>query len=369
VKKEGRDKGEQQAMSGHREEIDQIDEQILALLLKRQGVAVEIGRLKRELGMDVLDQTREQKVLRRLTSKGQGNLNAETIRNIFSEIMSAARSVQQVPTVAYLGPEATFSHQAALYHYGRSATFRASRSIEDIFAAVEKGLSQQGVVPIENSTEGPVTTTMDLLFKYDLRISTEIYLRIRHHLLSKAEGVAQIKQLYSHPMPLAQCRTWIRNHLGGVPVEEVSSTAVAAKIAAEAPDAASIGSQLTSSTYGLHILEEGIEDIPDNFTRFLVIGKNRPEPSGQDKTSLLFLVSHKPGALHQALGSLASRDINMTRIESRPMKTRKWEYLFFVDVEGHEKDRNVGEALAEMEGHCVFVKRLGSYPAGGAPWD
>jgi chorismate mutase/prephenate dehydratase len=234
VKKAGQDKGEQQAMSGHREEIDQIDEQILALLVKRQSVAVDIGRLKKELGMDVLDQTREQEVLRRLTSKGQESLNAQTIRNIFSEIMSAARSVQQVPTVAYLGPEATFSHQAALYHYGRSASFRASKSIEDIFASVEKGLSLLGVVPIENSTEGPVTTTLDLLFKYDLRISAEIYLRIRHHLLSKAEGIAQIKQLYSHPMPLAQCRTWIRNHLGGVPVKEVSSTAVAAKMAAEA---------------------------------------------------------------------------------------------------------------------------------------
>ena len=179
----------------------------------------------------------------------------------------------------------------------------------------------------------------------------------------------KIRLLYSHPMPIAQCRLWIKTHLFGIPVTEVASTALAARMAADEPDAAAVGSHLAALTYDLNILEENIEDHPDNITRFFVIGKGRSEPTGKDKTSLLFLLSHRPGALHRALGALAQRNINMTRIESRPMKIRNWEYLFFVDLEGHEQDGNVSEAIDEMEENCVFLKRLGSYPEGGEVWD
>ena len=271
--------------------------------------------------------------------------------------------------VAYLGPEATFSHQAAVSLYGKATSFHAADTIEEVFNLVEKEVCNQGVVPIENSYEGSVNITLDLFYKYDLNVCAEIFVRIRHHLLSKAEHLEGIRLLYSHPMPIAQCRSWIKSHLQGIPVAEVTSTSFAAKKAADNPHSAAVGSRFAAQTYGLNIIEENIEDHPDNVTRFLVIGKNRPKPTGKDKTSLLFFLRHKPGALHSALAALAKRDVNMTRIESRPMKIRNWEYLFFVDIEGHDQDSNISEALREMEANCVFMKRLGSYPAGGDQWD
>ncbi|MFC1535225.1 prephenate dehydratase [Thermodesulfobacteriota bacterium] len=285
------------------------------------------------------------------------------------EISSAARSVQEVPVIAYLGPEATFSHQAAVSFYGKSASFRNTETIEEVFGLVEKDVCHQGIVPIENSYEGSVNVTSDLFHRYDVKICAEVFIRVRHHLLSKAQHIADIKRLYSHPMPIAQCRLWMKDNLQGIPVTEVVSTATAVKMAAEEPEAAAVGSRLSGQTYGLDILKKNIEDHPDNVTRFLVVGKHRSEPTGNDKTSLLFFLHHRPGALHSALTSLADRGVNMSRIESRPMKIRHWEYLFFVDIEGHEQDSNVSKALSEMEKNCVFMKRLGSYPAGGDPWD
>jgi chorismate mutase/prephenate dehydratase len=353
----------------HRKDIDEIDGQILSLLSRRQDVAAEIGKLKRDLGFEIMDHAREQEVLRRLVSNSNKNLSADAIRAIYSEIISAARAVQQVPTVAYLGPEATFSHQAALNLYGQSSTYRAAETIEEVFGLVEKGICEWGVVPIENSYEGSVNITLDLFYEYDLKINAEFFLRIRHHLLSKAEDANDIKHLYSHPMPIAQCRLWLKDHVAGIPVKEVASTSLAAKIAVDESGAAAIGSRLSAQTYELNILEENIEDQPDNVTRFLVIGKIQQEPTGKDKTSLLFFLRHVPGALHRVLEPLAKRNVNLSRIESRPMKTRNWEYLFFVDIEGHEQDRNVNDALKEMEEYCAFMKLLGSYPAGGEPWD
>lgn len=356
-------------LDDHRKEIDEIDGQILSLLSRRQEIAVEVGKIKRELGNKIVDQAREQEVLRRLVSTSNEILSADAIRAIYSEIISAARAVQQVPTVAYLGPEATFSHQAALNLYGQSSSYRGAETIEEVFGLVEKGICDWGVVPIENSYEGSVNITLDLFYEYDLKINAEFFLRIRHHLLSRVEDVKNIKRLYSHPMPIAQCRLWIKEHLAGIPVKEVASTSLAAKIAADESGAAAIGSRLSAQTYELSILEENIEDQPDNITRFLVIGKTRQEATGKDKTSLLFFLRHVPGALHRVLEPLAKRSVNLSRIESRPMKTRNWEYLFFVDIEGHEQDRNVGDALKEMEEYCAFMKLLGSYPAGGEPWD
>jgi chorismate mutase/prephenate dehydratase len=267
-------------------------------------------------------------------------------------------------TVAYLGPEATFSHQAAVRYYGESASFRSADSIEDVFSLVEKDTCSWGVVPIENSYEGSVNITFDLFYKYELNICAEVFVRIRHHLLSRVEKIEDIKRVYSHSQALAQCRSWIKTNLPGIQSSEVASTSFAAKIAADDPESAALGRKTAAMIHGLNILAEGIEDHPDNVTRFFVIGKSRAEPTGKDKTSLLFLLNHQAGALYASLGHLADRGVNMTRIESRPMKGRNWEYMFFLDIEGHQKDGNIAEALVEMEKRCVFLKILGSYPCG-----
>ena len=367
VMKQDREKGsDRESLDKSWQEIDRIDEELISLLTKRQSVAGSIGKLKRALGLQAIDPALEQETLRRLAERGHEKLSPEAIRSIFNEIISAARSVQKTPVVAFLGPEATFTHQAALNLFGHSASFHAAETIEEVFGMVEKGLSDKGVVPIENSYEGSVNRTLDLFYQYDLTIGAETSSRIRHHLLSRAGKRSEIKRLYSHPMAIAQCRSWLSTHLTGVSVEEVASTALGAKMASDEPDAAAIGGRLAGQTYGLKILEENIEDASENFTRFLVIGKGESSPTGQDKTSILFLLRHRPGALHRALGAIADRGINLTRIESRPMKTGHWEYLFFVDLEGHEKERHVSEALKEMEADCLFIKRLGSYPAGSS---
>ncbi|MCP4681014.1 MAG: prephenate dehydratase [Desulfobacterales bacterium] len=359
--------GDEQALDEYREEIDSIDRQLISLLSRRQDIAADIGKIKRGRGLEVFDPAREEKVFKRLTSNRQGNLTKEAIRHIYNEIISASRSVQEALNVAFFGPEATFTHQAAISLFGHSASFRAAETIEEVFGLVEKGMCQHGVIPIENSYEGSVTSTLDLLYKYELKIIAETSLRIRHHLLSRADNIRKIKCLYSHPMATAQCRAWIRANLPRVPVKEVESTSFAAKIAADDPGAGALGSRLAAFTYGLKMLGENIEDHPDNVTRFLAIGKKDAGPTGKDKTSLLFFLNHKPGALYGVLEVLARKKVNMTRIESRPMKIRNWEYLFFVDLEGHEHDSNVAESIKEMEASCPFLKRLGSYPAAENP--
>ncbi len=359
-----------QLLERYREEIDRIDEQILELLLKRQNIAEKIGKIKKSLGLEIFDPAREKEVIERLSRKAEGRLDYQILRAVFNEIISASRSVQLPLRVGFLGPEGTFSHQAALCMFGRSVSFYPLDSIEEVFSSVEKGLCHQGVVPIENSYEGSVNTTLDMLYKYDLKITGEVLLRIRHNLMSKAKDINEIKEIYSHPMAIAQCKAWIRANMEGVSIRETQSTAVGAKIASEKKEAAVIGNRLLAEIYGLNIIREGIEDSPDNVTRFLALGKDAVRsPTSKDKTSILFFLRDKPGALFKALEALAKKRINMTRIESRPMKTKKWEYLFYVDIEGHEKDPNVNEALIEMEESCVLLKRLGSYPAADKPWE
>jgi chorismate mutase/prephenate dehydratase len=319
--------------------------------------------------MEVFDPAREHDVLKLLSSQRRGHLTKEAIRYVFTEIMSAARSVQEPLTVAFLGPEATFTHQAAISLFGHATSYRAAETVDEVFGLVEKGICRQGVVPIENSYEGSVNSTLDLFYRYELKIGAEVFLRIRHHLLSKADTIEHIERLNSHPMAIAQCRLWIKSHLAEIPIREVESTSRAAAMAVDDPRSAAVGSRLSASTYALKILAENIEDQPDNVTRFLAIGKEDTKPTGRDKTSILFFLSHKPGSLYKALESLAKRNINLSRIESRPRKTRNWEYLFFADLEGHEQESNIHDAIKEMEGHCMFLKRLGSYPAGGDPWD
>jgi len=357
------------AFGRYRGEIDNINVQIIALLARRQEIASSIGQIKRRLGMEMFDPSREQEILKCLSSQSSEHLTQEAIRYVFNEIMSAARSVQEPLTVAFLGPETSFSEQAAISLFGHSASFHPAETIEDVFTSVEKGICKQGVVPVENSLEGSVTGTLDLFHKHDVKIRAEVYLRIRHHVLSKAENLSEIKYLYSHPMAIAQCRSWIKDHLPGVTVREVESTSRAASLAATDPRAAAVGSHVSALRYELTELAKDIQDQPDNVTRFLAIGTHDAAPSGKDKTSVLFFLSHKPGALCRALEPLGRRNINIRRIESRPIKVRKWEYLFFVDLEGHERNSNLRDAVREMEERCMSLRRLGSYPAGNDPWD
>lgn len=273
----------------------------------------------------------------------------------------------QSPCVGYLGPEGTFTHQAALMLFGNGAVLKGVDAIEDVFELVEKGECEQGVVPVENSYEGSVGITLDLFNRYQTSICAEFYLSIIHNLLSRESNISGIKRIYSHPQAVAQCRGWLRKNLPDIPLAEVSSTSYAAKLAATEQETGAIGSDFAAETYNLNILNKNIEDNRDNVTRFLVIGHKLTEPTGRDKTSVLFLLKHEPGTLYKCLSVLAERKVNMTRIESRPVKTKSWEYLFFVDLEGHCGEANIREALQDMEEHCEFIRTLGSYPRGSEP--
>ena len=287
------------------------------------------------------------------------------MNNINSKSLTAAR--RHASCAGYLGPDATFSHQAATILYSDETILKGAETIEDIFLMVVSGECEEGVVPIENSYEGAVNITQDLLNRYDANICNEFYLRVRQNLLSREKDIKDITRVYSHPQAIAQCRLWIKENLPGAAISQVSSTALAARMTTVEPKTAAIGSSFAASKYDLNVLYENIEDDPSNVTRFFVIGNNISPPTGRDKTSIIFFLQHKPGSLYKCLSVLAEMEVNMTRIESRPAKTKKWEYLFFVDLEGHAEDKKVDEALREMEKHCVFLKVLGSYPGGVMP--
>ena len=348
-----------------RKDIDAIDAKILSLLSERLDVASAIGRIKERRGLAVFDPVREKAILDRMAKKSHGRLTPVAIRDIYTRIISAGRAVQGSLKVGFLGPEATFSHQAAISIFGNSAEFRPFRTFEDVFGSVEKGHCHQGIIPVENSLEGSVSGVWDLFNKFDLKICGEYYHRIRLSLMAQNRDLSGIRIVYSHPMPLAQCRLWLKSHLPDVSFESVESTSLAAKMANDDPNGAALGSRFLAETLGLKLLKEDIEDEPHNVTRFLVVGNGEPRPTGNDKTTLLFFLGHRPGALAEVLSVLAQREINVCRIESRPMRMRSWEYLFFVDLEGHRNDLDLTDAMAEMKTLCVFMKWLGSYPSGG----
>jgi len=265
-------------------------------------------------------------------------------------------------TVAYLGPAGSYTHIASIMKFGDSTEFLPSNTIPDVFSAVERTEANYGVVPVENSTEGIVSHTLDMFLLSDLRICAEIYAPISHNLLSAGTEISQVRRVYSMPQAIAQCRNWLAAHLPGVEVLEVSSTSKAAKMCEGYPTSAAIASSLAAREYGLNILADGLEDNPHNKTRFLVIGYSKPEPSGKDKTSVVFAVPHKSGSLYHALRVFESEGINLTMIESRPTKQMPWEYIFFVDSLGHEKDKNMQDALTKLSEMALFVRVLGSYP-------
>ncbi len=345
-----------------RQQIDALDEELLTILNRRQDLAQKIGQIKNREGARTLDFQREEEVISHLLHKNPGPLTPKALRNIFREIISAAREIQGALSVAFLGPEATFSHLAALKKFGHATRFGPMATIGEVFSEVEKGKYQYGVVPIENSTEGVVNDTLDRFAETDLKICGEIFLEISHDLLSKSGHRQDIEVIYSHPQAYGQCRRWLATHLPDLTVIEVASTGVAAQKAAKNPNSAAIASAAAASLYDLRVVERRIEDNPGNVTHFFVIGPDAPGPTGADKTSIIFAVDDVPGALYQTLRPLAQRGLNMSRIVSRPLKTEAWRYRFFVDLDGHRENDKVGQALEEIEGLSAWFKLLGSFP-------
>jgi chorismate mutase/prephenate dehydratase len=345
----------------HRKAIDKLDTQIVKLLNDRTQHVLEIGAIKVKAGEEIYAPHRERAVLQRICRLNQGPITSESLRAIYREVMSSALSLEKSMTIAYLGPEATFTHQAAIRRFGSSLRYAAQKTIADVFAEVTKNRADYGVVPVENSTEGVVTHTLDMFVDSDLKIVSQIILPIQHCLMSKYPR-DRIKKLYGHPQTLGQCRGWIQNHLRDLEIIETSSNARSAELAARERKSAAIAGVLAAERYGLDILECDIQDNSANATRFLVLGRQCSPPTGRDRTSLMLSITHEVGALHQALAAFRRFKLNMTKIESRPNKRRAWEYYFFVDCEGHKEDRKVAKAIAELEKQCNFVKVLGSYP-------
>ena len=346
-----------------RARIDDLDRQLLKLLNQRAGVALEVGRAKRETGAPVHDPEREQEIVEGLIQLNAGPLPAEAVRAIWREILSASRGLQHPFRVAHLGPAATYAHLAALRQFGASAEYVPLRGIPDVFTEVEHERVDVGVVPVENSTEGAVNHTLDRLIDSELLICGEIQLEIHHHLLSRARDLANVKLVSSHPQALAQCREWLDRNLPHAQTVEVASTAASAERALEDGAAAAIASELAGRLYDLPVLRERIEDMARNVTRFLVIGRRAMGPTGRDKTSILLSIKDEVGALYHILEPVATARLNLTKIESRPTRRRPWEYVFFVDFEGHQSDAGVQRVLAALRERCLFLKVLGSYPA------
>ncbi|KAF0155380.1 MAG: chorismate mutase / prephenate dehydratase [Syntrophaceae bacterium] len=345
-----------------REDMRKKDQEIIRLLNERSQISVQIGQVKGQTGLEVYNPTQEARVFNYLQELNGGPLSGRQITAIFREIISASRDLQKPMNIAYLGPEASFSHQAARLHFGTSSRFWPQQGIARVFDEVEKGAVEWGVVPVENSLEGSVNVTLDRLVLTPLKIQTEMCLRISQCLISQAKSMKGIKNVYSHPQGLAQCQAWLRAHLPNAALGEMESTAAAAQMVRGKKTAAAIGSALAADTYGLNRLAESIEDNPSNTTRFLVIGRGEGTPTGDDKTSIIFATPNFPGSLHRALASFAKRKINLAKIESHPVKERMWEYLFFVDMIGHLSDKTVQNCIKALKDKTVYLKILGSYP-------
>lgn len=344
-----------------RAKIDEIDSQILQLLNRRAELAIEIGRIKAEQNLTFHVPQREEEIYARLAAANAGPFPSQALRPVFREVISACLSLEHPLRVAYLGPPATFSHLAAMERFGLSAQFLAMRSIAEVFAEVEKANADFGVVPVENSTEGVVSHTLDMFVDSSLLICGEVVVEATLHLLSKSGSLAEVRQIYSHPHALAEARKWLEQNSPRIPVVETSSTSAAAETAASEPGAAAIASELAANLYGLRVLQRRIEDHPNNLTRFLVIGRKAAPPSAADKTSILFSIKDRVGTLYRMLQPFAEQEINLTKIESRPSKKKVWEYIFYVDFEGHAGEARIQRALEALKDECVFLKVLGSY--------
>ncbi|MCM8796138.1 MAG: prephenate dehydratase [Candidatus Omnitrophica bacterium] len=346
-----------------RRKIDRIDKKIIDLLNLRAKISIEIARLKRKTGKSIYAPDREQEILRRILRINRGPLSPRALEAIYREIMSYSLSLERPLKIAYLGPEASFTHLAALKKFGSQVEYVSLESIPDVFWEVERDAADYGVVPIENSIEGAVSHTLDMFVDSELKICAQVILDVAHNLLAKSPK-DKIKKVYSNPQVFGQCRIWLKENLAWAEKIEVSSTTRAAQIAAREKNSACIASLLAAKVYKLKILAKNIEDSPHNITRFLVIGKSTVSPTGDDKTSIMFSIKDRVGALHDMLVPFKKNGINLTKIESRPSKKKVWDYYFFVDLQGHQDETHVKRALQELENKCNFLKILGSYPVG-----
>jgi chorismate mutase/prephenate dehydratase len=345
-----------------REKIDEIDLRLLDLLNNRAEIAILIGQEKSRTKRNFHAPDREREIINQLTKTNKGPFPNDSLKSVYREILSATLSLERPLTIAYLGPQGTFTHLAALNQFGSSALYTPLDRLDTIFSEVEVGRADYGVVPIENSMEGVVTHTLDLFVDSHVNICGEILLMIHHFLLCKCKNIKDIKKVYSHPQPLAQCSLWLERNLPNIPCYDASSTAGAAEMAAREKGAAAIASEAAAGLYGLNILARKIEDNKNNYTRFLVIGKTKRVRSGNDRTSILVSIKDKVGALYHILEPFAKERINLTKIESRPLRKRAWEYVFFIDFEGHIEEKKVFETIKRLKKNVLFLKILGSYP-------
>ena len=355
---------EEQQLGEIRQRIDGIDKQLQDLLNQRAGAAMEVARIKLAADPNAVfyRPEREAQVLRSVKERNQGPLDAEEMARLFREIMSACLALERPLRVAFLGPEGTFTQAAANKHFGHSARTESMTSISDVFQEVENESCDYGVVPVENSTEGVVSHTLDMFLSSPLQICGEVSLRINHNLLGKGQALSELTTVYSHQQSLAQCRGWLDRHLPYVERVAVGSNAEAAKLAAQSENSAAIAGVAAAELYGLDNLAANIEDEPGNTTRFLVIGRHSTMPSGDDKTSLLMSTSNEAGGLYRMITPLAEHSISMTRIESRPSRRGNWDYVFFIDVMGHKDDPELAKAFEELRAGTGMFKELGSYP-------
>ncbi|MEN9974098.1 MAG: prephenate dehydratase [Verrucomicrobiota bacterium] len=346
-----------------RHQIDAVDQDLLDLLNRRADLVHHVGIIKKRDGLSIYAPEREEALLLRLVAMNHGRLPEKSVRAIYREIMSSALALEDDLTIAYLGPHGTWTHQAAIKKFGHSVNYAPQANFSDVFDQVTRRAADYGVVPIENSTEGAVSHTLDLFVDSPLHICAQILLRIENSLMA-AIPRDQIKTLYSHPQVFGQCRGWILKHFPNADLVEVSSTTKAAQIAHDqaAQGAAALGGALSAELYDLNLLEEYIQDRATNTTRFLVIGEKTCPPTGHDRTSILFAIHDRPGSLVKALQAFDHFQINLSKIESRPSKRKDWEYIFYVDLAGHCEDPKVADAFEELSRHCSLVKLLGSYP-------
>ncbi len=345
-----------------REQIDAIDAQIVDLLNQRARLAQEVGHVKAETNAPVFRPEREAMVLRRVAERNTGPLASSDMQTIFREVMSLCRSLERRVTVAYLGPPGTFSEQAVYQQFGHAVESLPCVSIDEVFRSTEAGTADFGVVPVENSSEGAINRTLDLLLQTSLAISGEVSIAVHHSLMSKSGSMDGVMRICAHSQALAQCQAWLNQHFPNIERHAVASNAEAARMASDDATVAAIAGHTAGQMYDLQTIAAHIQDDPHNRTRFAVVGRLNTTPSGRDQTSLVLAVPNKAGALYDLLAPIAAHGVSMTRFESRPARIGTWEYYFYVDVEGHAADEKVANALAELKQSAAFFKVLGSYP-------
>jgi len=345
-----------------RKKIDELDDKIIDLLNQRAKIVIEVGDIKKAEKLDFHSPNREREILERLTSRNRGPFPQDTLKAVYREILSSSLSLERPLRIAYLGPRATFTHMAGMQQFGLAAQYVPVESIKDVFGEVERGRVDYGVVPVENSTEGVVNYTLDMFIDSDLKITAEIMLEVSQNLMNRSGKLEDIGKIYTHPQVPGQCRQWLEKNVAGIQILDAPSTARAAEMAKDDPGVGAIASEMAAILYGLQIVAKKIEDNPHNFTRFIVISRKPKGKTGRDKTSIMFSIKDKVGALHSMLKPFAEAGINLNRLDARPSGRQVWDYVFFLDIEGHIEEPKVAQAIEQLKKDCMFLKVLGSYP-------